>query len=628
MLGFFNNLKVSYKLATGFGLTLILTLFVGGVGWFGILETVTRNDRTIDIALILRHSQTAQIAPLNFGIAQGNDASTKTYLEAVGQLVTFLDGTLTRFKREEDLKLLREQRAVLAGPYTDSIQRLHALHKTGAEIDARIETSANDILRAFNAVEQLLINDSVSNADAMTAYRDLASVRRVVVGGLFSPNGAATDAALLTALDAAGRVASVVQVDASRQLVSGLQAYRIALSDEVGIRKQIAAENEALVGYGGQVVERSGVLRQRQVDRLEAERHLVSLQLAGGVGLALVVGLLAALGIARLIVPPINQAVRIVEGIAAGNLTQRIPTTRRDEIGRLLQGVNAMNHSLHALVSGIVGGVDRLTASSTQLSTVTEETSAGVANQRAETERSAVSMQEMSVTVQEIARNAMEASQSAEAAVKTSLHGKKVVSDTVGKIEDLAHQMHSAGEAMTALQAESDKIGSVLDVIKAVAEQTNLLALNAAIEAARAGEAGRGFAVVADEVRGLAQRTQESAAEIEGLVKGLHHGTRQAVERFNASLDLSEASVELVREAGTTLDKVTTDITTVQTSNQQIAAAVEQQSAATEEVSRGVTIVRDVADQTAMATEEIAAASVELSRLGSDLQQQVARFKL
>ncbi len=628
MPGFFNDMKVAYKLAIGFGLTLLLTLFVGSVGWLGTEETVRRNDRTQDIASILRLTQAAQIARLNFGAAHGDDLSTNQYLAAVGELVEFIDGTLNRFDHEEELRLLREQRALLAGPYTDSVNRLHTLHKDAADVSLRIQTAATDMLRAFNSIDQLLMNDSGSTMDVMGVFRELSSVRRVVFGGLFSPGGAAPDFALVTAQESAVRAAEMVQTAAAQRLVAAIADYRKALSDAAAIREQIAAENDKLVGYGVQIVDSGSALRQLQVDRIEKERKLVSLQLAGGVGLALVVGLLAAWLISRLIVPPINQAVRIVEGIAAGDLTQRIPTARRDEIGRLLQGVNAMNSSLHALVSGIVGGVDRLTASSTQLSTVTEETSAGVANQRAETERSAVSMQQMSATVQEIARSATQASESAGGAVQTALHGSKVVGDTVGKIESLAHQMHSAADAMTALQTESNKIGSVLDVIKAVAEQTNLLALNAAIEAARAGEAGRGFAVVADEVRGLAQRTQESASEIEGLVKGLHQGTRQTVERFNASMALSEASVAMVREAGATLDKVTADISTVQTSNQQIAAAVEQQSAATEEVSRGVTIVRDVADQTALATEQIAAASVELSHLGSDLQQQVARFKL
>ncbi|WP_371128544.1 methyl-accepting chemotaxis protein [Pseudomonas sp. NFACC13-1] len=234
----------------------------------------------------------------------------------------------------------------------------------------------------------------------------------------------------------------------------------------------------------------------------------------------------------------------------------------------------------------------------------------------------------MTATVQEVARNAEEASQAAAAADGEARAGDQVVSEAIAQIERLASEVVRSTDAMTVLQQESDKIGSVMDVIKAVAEQTNLLALNAAIEAARAGEAGRGFAVVADEVRGLAQRTQKSTEEIEGLVAGLQNGTQQVAAVMNNSRSLTDSSVALTRKAGESLGNITRTVSNIQSMNQQIAAAAEQQSAVAEEISRSIINVRDVSEQTAAASEETAASSVELARLGSQLQMMVSHFRV
>ncbi|WP_409077870.1 methyl-accepting chemotaxis protein [Pseudomonas tussilaginis] len=237
-------------------------------------------------------------------------------------------------------------------------------------------------------------------------------------------------------------------------------------------------------------------------------------------------------------------------------------------------------------------------------------------------------MNEMAATVQEVARNAEEASEAALVADQQAREGDRVVGEAIAQIERLAHEMNHSSEAMGQLKGESDKIGSVLDVIKSVAQQTNLLALNAAIEAARAGEAGRGFAVVADEVRSLAQRTQQSTEEIEALIASLQNGTQQVVSTMDASRNLTDSSVELTRRAGTSLDTITRTVSSIQAMNQQIAAAAEQQSAVAEEINRSVMNVRDVSDQTSAASEETAASSVELARLGTHLQGLVGKFQL
>ncbi|MGV6396053.1 methyl-accepting chemotaxis protein [Pseudomonas caspiana] len=237
-------------------------------------------------------------------------------------------------------------------------------------------------------------------------------------------------------------------------------------------------------------------------------------------------------------------------------------------------------------------------------------------------------MNQMTATVFEVARNAQDASQAAAHADQQAREGDQVVAEAIGQIERLADEVLSSTQAMNVLKLESEKIGGVLDVIKSVSQQTNLLALNAAIEAARAGEAGRGFAVVADEVRGLAQRTQQSTEEIEELIAALQNGTQQVATTLDNSRSLTDNSVQLSRRAGNSLEQITRTVSTIQDMNRQIATAGEQQSAVAEQINRNIISVRNISEQTATASEETAASSVELARLGTHLQGLVAKFRV
>ncbi|MFI8743281.1 methyl-accepting chemotaxis protein [Pseudomonas sp. SCT] len=287
-----------------------------------------------------------------------------------------------------------------------------------------------------------------------------------------------------------------------------------------------------------------------------------------------------------------------------------------------------MGDTLRELIGGIRDSATQISSAAEELSVVTEQTSTGAQKQMAETDQVATAMHEMAATVQEVARNAELAAEAATHADGEARKGDHVVSEVIIQIERLAQEATRSNEAMNQLEQESNRIGSVMDVIKAVAEQTNLLALNAAIEAARAGEAGRGFAVVADEVRTLAQRTQQSTEEIEALVAGLQNGTQRVAASLSSSHSLAVSSVALTRKAGTSLGAINSGVSNIQSMNQQIAAAAEQQSAVAEEISRSVLSVRNVTEQSSTATQEIAKSSTELARLGNQLATTVSRFQI
>ncbi|MDO7927027.1 methyl-accepting chemotaxis protein [Pseudomonas sp. KFB-139] len=342
---------------------------------------------------------------------------------------------------------------------------------------------------------------------------------------------------------------------------------------------------------------------------------------------ALILGALAAWLITRLIVGPLKETLLAAERVAAGDLSVDITANRKDELGLLQASMQRMTVNLRELIGGIRDGVVQLASASEQLSAVTEQTTAGVTSQKSETDQVAVAMNEMAATVQEVARNAEDASNAAIAAHDEARKSDEVVLQAIDQIGRLAEEVHHSTDAMNDLSRESDKIGTVLDVIKSVAQQTNLLALNAAIEAARAGEAGRGFAVVADEVRSLAQRTQASTEEIEGLVSSLQNGTQKVATILDNSLSLTKSSVELTRRAGTSLMSISRSVSTVEQMNTQIAAAAEQQSIVADEINRRVVNVRVISEQTFVASGETAMSSTELARLGGSLQASVGRFK-
>jgi methyl-accepting chemotaxis protein len=423
------------------------------------------------------------------------------------------------------------------------------------------------------------------------------------------------------------------------QQLAAINEYQKALSDLLQTLKDSEASRDVPRSTADKAVKVMDEQSQRLLDlsqqltdkqntrRNDDAAHAKSM-LGIATGFALFFSVLAGWAITRQIMVPLTEIGRVVNQVASGDLTQDTGSRRRDELGQLLNAIQKMTVGLRELVRGISDGVTQIASAAEELSAVTEQTSAGVNNQKVETDQVATAMNEMAATVQEVARNAEEASEAAVAADQQAREGDKVVHQAIAQIERLAEEVGNSTEAMNQLKQESDKIGGVLDVIKSVAQQTNLLALNAAIEAARAGEAGRGFAVVADEVRSLAQRTQKSTEEIEELIAGLQSGTQQVAMVMDNSRSLTDSSVELTRKAGSSLENITRTVSAIQAMNQQIAAAAEQQSAVAEEINRSVLNVRDVSDQTSAASEETAASSVELARLGTHLQMLVGRFRV
>lgn len=341
----------------------------------------------------------------------------------------------------------------------------------------------------------------------------------------------------------------------------------------------------------------------------------------------LVVGIGMSLFLANIISRALISLQSTVEHIEkSGDLTVRSDVHGNDEIGHLAAAFNRLVGNMLNIVSEVKQKSDQLANAAEELSTITEKTGHGVQQQSDEIRQVATAMNEMSATVSEVANNAQQASDSAMEGNNEATNGSSVVAQTISAISDLASDVQASANVIEKLKQDSENIGTVLDVIKNIAEQTNLLALNAAIEAARAGEQGRGFAVVADEVRTLAQRTQDSTSEIEVLVETLQTGAQQAVEVMGQSRKKAEDTVQQAERAGQSLDAITQSVAKILDVNTQIASAAEEQSATTEEINRSVNNIQAIAEQTAEGAGLTSTSSNQLSGFGNELRSLVGKF--
>ncbi|WP_390897277.1 methyl-accepting chemotaxis protein [Pseudomonas grimontii] len=365
--------------------------------------------------------------------------------------------------------------------------------------------------------------------------------------------------------------------------------------------------------------------KQADADAGQSYSDAITGVIVVSVAAALLTVLLAWL-LTRSIVTPLRKALDVAETIAGGNLTSVIEDNGRDEPARLISALSTMQTNLRQTIQHIAGSATQLASAAEELSAVTEEASRGLQQQNNEIDQAATAVNEMTAAVEEVARNAVSTSEASNQSNQAARLGRDRVVETVGAIQTMTQDVQNTAAMIEGLATQGRDIGKVLDVIRAIAEQTNLLALNAAIEAARAGEAGRGFAVVADEVRALAHRTAQSTQEIEKMVAGIQNGTGEAVQSMQQSNQRTQDTLEMARAAGVALEQITQSISLINERNLVIASASEEQAQVSREVDRNLVNIRDLATQSAAGANQTSAASHELSRLAVDLNGMVARF--
>ena len=639
-----NSLKVSHKLALGFAAVLALTIAVALIGIYGMDALISRSDKAQSAARLLDEANRIRYAQVAFE-TRGDPRHVEAVEQSVARVVELVQQQKAEFSDPQDLQRLeaiankaqhyRQRFLELAGLWERKVKTRSSWVAAGNTSDALI--AELEARWAGTPDAPVMHEDPRSAAIGLQAgevSKHNRMVRFMVRGYLMTETEQSLQqlqqqfSTLQAAVDRLDtQLAGTPGVDL-QPLRDSVATYIRQFGQLPPIVAAQAQAREEMQSIFDSIYRNTSEIVQIQTDKRSAEAGQKKALLLAITLLAVALGSLISWLIVRQLTQPLAQAVAIAARIGAGDMTEQPRQQRSDEFGQLLDALDRTRDNLRDLIGRMSGITGQLASAAEELSAVTEQTSAGIQSQRLETDQVATAMHEMAATVQEVARNADEASSAAQHADRQAAQGDVVVQRALTQIDRLSSQVGLSAEAMAQLNQETAGISTVLTVINGIAEQTNLLALNAAIEAARAGDAGRGFAVVADEVRGLARRTQQSTEEIEALIGALQRGTQQVAGVLAESRGLTEGSVELARKAGSALGVINQKVSNIQSMNQQIAAAAEQQGAVAEEIGRSVLNVRDVAEQTAAASEETAASSVERARLGNHLQVLVSRFRV
>ncbi|MGB1262439.1 MAG: methyl-accepting chemotaxis protein [Cognaticolwellia sp.] len=648
----FKDLRLGAKIGLGFGVVLTLLSLVLGESIFALKDADNGISQYRGLA---RDTNLASQLQANMLMVRMNvkdylitksDKDLKQYQNYLSAMQGFLNEAKREIQKPERAALITDLDSALLAYKSAFEQVVNLVEQRNTVNDTRLIPHGE----AMSALIEDIIESAYSDGDTDAAYQAGQVQETILQGRLFIVRYLQTndEQDFNTALDNIENVVKdeIETLDRNlqnaerRSLLSQFnEAHRNYIITMHDINKLIVERNKiinnTLDAIGPQIAKNVEAVKlsvMKDQDTLGPElKESTSSSIQLTIVLAVVaisLGILAAYFLTIAITKPIQRAVSAANQLAEGDLTVDVGHTAKDETGMLLDAVQNTAVNLQKMISTIRGASNELASASEELAVVTEQTSKGIAQQESETEMVATAMNEMSASVHDVADNAGQAADAAVKADEEALSGANVVEQTITSIHSLSKNVNHSSDKLYEVQKDVVNISSIVDVIKGIADQTNLLALNAAIEAARAGEQGRGFAVVADEVRALAAKTQGSTSEIQNIIEQLQTGTQGTVEVMNQSKEQADNCVVHAGEASVALQSINQAIKVISDMNIQIASASEQQSSVAETINENVVNVKQIAEENAAASEQTRGSSTEIARLAEELNNLVSQFKV
>jgi methyl-accepting chemotaxis protein len=673
MLSVLSSAPIKQKVIGGFAFVLIILLAVGGLALKGFSDTSGKVDEVVEqkqpvilAAERLDSVLNASVASLGFYMLSRDEQSKQDYDQSLINLKKALDKLkqLPLVQTDQEMNALVGRAQKLIGNYEAFHDRVVELATNDAKRIAAVDISSQLVNPLTQEFRQLLAQmiDSEMQEDAAPERKqilnDIHELRfavanlQIALRGVVAFNdegnyqnalnfGERTRAFMAKVqehydeLTFEGQEAIDRMVEIYEPMNEGLEElFAVQKSEKAYMdiyvqRTEITPLVNEISIVLAELVEVSRTkIRQSSQDlasQVENTQGLVLVLVAVGV----ILGALIAAAVSWSILSPLNQVIDAMQDIAQGegDLTRKLDERGGAELSALARYFNQFVDKIRETVSRTAEAVNHLDHVTGRLSQISEQTVQGADRQYAETERAATAMTEMASTSVEVADNARLAADGATDADGSAQDGQRVVSQTMDSINQLANEVARAADVIGSLQQDSLQIGGILDVIRGIAEQTNLLALNAAIEAARAGEQGRGFAVVADEVRTLASRTQDSTMEIQAMIERLQKSSEEAAEVMNNGRTLAEETVAQAGQTSHSLATITSAVNSISEMNASISTAAEEQSKVAEEINQNIVTISDISQQTARGSNEIAQATEEMTQLAQTLKSLVGAFR-